>query len=59
LFDSPCFANAILKPEGKPMRIWRKPFLHLLLGMTAILAAYPAGAQVPRAVLTELGSATW
>ena len=41
------------------MRNWRKPFLHLLLGMTAILAAYPAGAQVPRAVLTELGSATW
>ena len=41
------------------MNNWRKPLLHLILGLTAILAAYPAGAQVPRAVLTELGSATW
>jgi hypothetical protein len=41
------------------MRNSRKLLLHLLLAAVALLAAYPAGAQVPRAVLTELGSATW
>ena len=41
------------------MSNFRKLLLHLLLGAAALRAAYPAGAQVPRAVLTELGSATW
>lgn len=38
---------------------FRKQLLAMLLGAAALLAVFPAGAQVPRAVLTELGSATW